>query len=400
MGYVKCMTISPPSCDKNAQSLSSVFSCLIAGVLTGAVLTGCLSNPCGGEIQVAAISEVDNGSWVLAEGFSGSSSHSGALGLQFVDDSVGYIYSVMVDYTTLRRSLFKRTTDGGATWTAVYPDSQVNGFPRAFHFVNRLTGWVVWDGGLILKTTDGGESWKQQPTGSSHNLLGLHFLDTLTGYVVAGGGAILKTTNGGASWTTTQSGSGWYLLDVDFSGSSRGVAVGGRGRIVQTTNAGASWILRDTSFSSRDLRAVRFSDANTVWAAGGGSATRGALYKSTDGGTTWNQHPQSFPFPLYSLFFLNADTGYAVGGGLASWSRPEGAPTSSVCDDPRIPQYSTILKTTDGGIHWFEERTKRTSDGYRLSNEGGNGGKPLLSVACLPGGVCFAGDNETVVKRR
>ena len=65
------------------------------------------------------------------------------------------------------------------------------------YFTNNTTGYIAGEGGVMLKTTDGGFTWYPQYTGTNNNLRGLTFIDQSSGYTVGSGGTILKTTNGG-----------------------------------------------------------------------------------------------------------------------------------------------------------------------------------------------------------
>jgi photosystem II stability/assembly factor-like uncharacterized protein len=64
-------------------------------------------------------------------------------------------------------------------------------------FSDANTGTVVGDGGVILRTTDGGATWRLQPSGTSNSLLGVYFTDATTGTVVGETGTILRTRTGG-----------------------------------------------------------------------------------------------------------------------------------------------------------------------------------------------------------
>ena len=64
----------------------------------------------------------------------------------------------------------------------------------------------------------------------------------------------------------------------------------------------------------------------------------GNIFKTTDGGTTWvEQSYGALNLYLFSAYFLNADTGFAVGCNF---------------DEENYILTDYILKTTDGGLHW------------------------------------------------
>jgi photosystem II stability/assembly factor-like uncharacterized protein len=115
------------------------------------------------------------------------------------------------------RDLILATRDGGASWQVQY--SRKNADPAGrmglfgIAFADACHGWVVGVGGTILATTDGGRTWKPQRSGTKLDLNGVAFADAKHGIVVgdniegddplAGkldGSTILRTTDGGATW--------------------------------------------------------------------------------------------------------------------------------------------------------------------------------------------------------
>lgn len=111
-----------------------------------------------------------------------------------------------------------------------------------------------------------------------------------------------------------------------------GYAVGSYGAfssiILKTTNGGVNWIPQ-TSGISYSLYSVFFTDNNTGYAIEEG----GSFIKSTNGGTQWDTQSSGTFNELYSVNFPDFNTGYVVGNG---------------------PSHIIILKTTNGG-NWIEE---------------------------------------------
>src|SRR5258708_26081639 len=60
---------------------------------------------------------------------------------------------------------------------------------------------AVGDAGTIVRTTDGGQSWTLQSSGTTRDLRGVSFVDADTGTAVGFSGTILRTTDGGQTWT-------------------------------------------------------------------------------------------------------------------------------------------------------------------------------------------------------
>ncbi len=64
------------------------------------------------------------------------------------------------------------------------------------------------------------------------------FIDVNTGTAVGNNGTILRTSNGGATWVNRPSGTPNGLWDVSFGDVNTGTAVGDQGAIVRTTDGG------------------------------------------------------------------------------------------------------------------------------------------------------------------
>ena len=53
-------------------------------------------------------------------------------------------------------------------------------------------GWAVGANGTIIKTTNGGATWKVQPSGTTKNLHSVHFPSPRRGWAVGDDGTILE----------------------------------------------------------------------------------------------------------------------------------------------------------------------------------------------------------------
>jgi hypothetical protein len=73
---------------------------------------------------------------------------------------------------------------------------------NAIHFSNPDVGYIAGEGGVVLKTTDGGESWLPQYTGTQNGLRALYFKNENEGWLAGAGITILKTENGGGAVIT------------------------------------------------------------------------------------------------------------------------------------------------------------------------------------------------------
>jgi photosystem II stability/assembly factor-like uncharacterized protein len=231
---------------------------------------------------------------------------------------------------------------------------------NSVYFPDVNTGYTVGDSGTILKTTDGGANWALQNSNTTASLASVHFPAIDTGYAV-GVGSVLKTTNGGVDWINQSSPIAEYLNSVFFTTPDTGYAVGGYQQgdsakvfILKTTNGGSLWsinyIYGDTA-SDGGLNSVYFTDANTGYAVGSFKNNsfanspyyRSIIVKTTNGGIDWTMQNQ-YGSDLKSVYFPNADTGYSVG--------------VSVYRAMTFFYWGyVILKTTNSGTNWALDYT-------------------------------------------
>lgn len=261
-----------------------------------------------------------------------------------------------------------KTSDGGANWTSCV--SRTTNDLRGVFFSDPNVGWAVGFNGTILKTTNGGLSWSSQTSGVFDDLHSVHFESLSTGWAVGAGGRILKTTDGGANWTIQTSGTNEVLWSVYFVNESAGWAVGDHGVTLRTVNGGSDWDLQNAVATS--LYSTFFIDVNTGWAVG----ASGKILKTINGGANWTTQYSGVDNDLYSVYFVNADNGFVAGlsylktaNGGTVWEKQPllgGYYVNSLffidanvgwaiesMDLSMIVHHNTkIFKTTDGGVTW------------------------------------------------
>jgi len=200
-----------------------------------------------------------------------------------------------------------KTTDGGVTWKVVHfglspTDTEFGNGVFDIQFTSATIGYASSFNGRFLKTTDGGETWNAVPTLRTEDLHALYFINSTTGFV-AGGKVILKTTDAGTSWTimATQ----YELLSLHFFDANNGIATAASGEILRTANGGASWTTSARS-NFLNLNRLVFTSATTGYAGGS------EILKTTDGGLTWFKQTGFSSDVLTDIFFLNANQGYVT----------------------------------------------------------------------------------------
>lgn len=239
-------------------------------------------------------------------------------------------------------------------------------------FVSGSEAWVVGYPGFVLHTTDAGASWTKVDVPTKDALFSVDFVDQMHGWIVGRSGIILATVDGGKTWKVQTSGITEPLFSVDFIDAQRGWAAGNFGVILSTADGGQTWTSQILEqMSSAGIHSIFFQDENRGWLVGeypiwesqleeGVEASSIAnMFRTTDGGKTWQGVYTGVPYTLYDVVFVDENTGWAVGS------------------------KGILLKTVDGGASWTRISTDVNSH--------------LLDIAVVGEKVWIAGTDGTLM---
>lgn len=231
--------------------------------------------------------------------------------------------------------------------------------------------------GIVLKTTDGGDTWVPKTTGVIEGLEAISFVDLNTGYVAGQDGIFMKTTDGGETWETIILGSDIFRInDIEFWDENTGIATAHTFGTHITTDGGTSW----TECTGLTIlpHEITLVGSDTVYLVGENGVNR-----SVDGGFTFIEVGD--PALLLGSDFLNADIGMVVGdygvisqtaNGGDTWTttQPLGdlllrsayhwdEDTIYICGTPEY-----IYKSVDGGLNWESDFTGNWEEAlYRIT---------------------------------
>lgn len=205
-----------------------------------------------------------------------------------------------------------KTTNGGSSW------QQINNVPSSsqtllrVQFINLNTGWIFgYSINSIYKTTDAGNNWITQNTGSSDaGVRWASMIDANTGYYINYNittGRIFKTTNGGNNWTEQTYPNQGGLWKLKMLNSNTGYMCGDLGRLYRTTD-GSNWATINTP-TTNNYTATDWYDINNG-ALGAGS---GFVSRTTNGGQSWSVY-NTGGSAVWSVRMVHPDTIWAVQG--------------------------------------------------------------------------------------
>jgi photosystem II stability/assembly factor-like uncharacterized protein len=236
---------------------------------------------------------------------------------------------------------------------------------RGLSVVSERTVWVsgyTATDGVVLRTTDKGTTWQSVgPTAAT----GLQFrdieaFDANHAVILSIGNnasdfRVYVTSDGGAHWTQsfTNTDPAAFYDCMSFFDHKRGLAVSdpvnGKFQIISTNDGGMSWHLvsqagmppaqpGEAGFAASGECLVT-GHGHRAW-FGGGGGPEARVYRTTDGGTTWQVSatpiPSSGSAGISALAFHDAKHGIATGGDFL-------APTNSP---------NAVAVTSDGGKTW------------------------------------------------
>ena len=224
-------------------------------------------------------------------------------------------------------SIFARTTD---KWVLIDNiGASDNHTLRAVHFVDSNNGWIVGSGSdIIFHTSDAGLSWTEQKINTPRHFNDVHFADLNHGWAVGQFRGSYYTDNGGDNWThrPTDSLLGIYNNVYSVHAIDSNNVWGGSSSLYNTSNGGLVWDLKHGSIPSP--RVVFFLDSNIGWVVGVSGSIQKITYNSDGGTSRTDQTSNKYRGELYSVHFIDPETGWAVG------------------------DTTNLIRTTDGGTSW------------------------------------------------
>ncbi|HYW71702.1 MAG TPA: hypothetical protein VE961_11745 [Pyrinomonadaceae bacterium] len=216
--------------------------------------------------------------------------------------------------------------------------SNVNARLRGVSAVNDRIAWASGSGSTVLRTDDGGATWKRVAvTDDRLDFRDIDAIDETTAYVLSiGNGAasrIYKTVDRGLTWTQQfrNDDEHAFLDAMSFWDANHGIVIGDsinrQFYILITANGGREWtrvapdklppaLVNEGAFAASGTNIAVYGKSE-AW-IGLGSAERARVLRTTDGGKTW----KVFETPLkssqssgiFSVAFRDQKHGLIVGG--------------------------------------------------------------------------------------
>jgi len=240
---------------------------------------------------------------------------------------------------------------------------QSSGVTARLRGVSAVSDRIAWASGAdstVLRTTDGGASWKKLTvTSEPLDFRDVDAIDGRTAYVLSiGNGAasrIYKTTDAGVTWTLqfkNDDPKAFYDA-MSFWDRNHGIVIGdsidGRFCIMTTENGGRTWVRvpasalppaleNEGAFAASGTNIAVFGKSHAWIGTGAGAKAR--VLRTTDRGRTWKIADTPLvagaSAGIFSIAFRDAKHGVIVGGDYRKESEA----------------VDNLAMTSDGGVTW------------------------------------------------
>ena len=230
---------------------------------------------------------------------------------------------------------------------------------RGLAALDGATAWTTGSGGTVLRTEDGGQSWKrlEVPDTTGLEIRDVELFDTRTALLMTAGqpARIYRTEDGGATFAIThESPHGEAFFDaLAFWDDQRGLLfsdpVEGRFLVLKTDDGGRNWqeidpaafpapIEGEAGFAASGSN-IAVGPDGLAWIGTGGATAR--VLRSADYGQSWQKAAAPLNQGLnstgiFSIAFRDAHHGVAAGGDYQAPENLEG----------------TLAWSADGGATW------------------------------------------------
>lgn len=250
------------------------------------------------------------------------------------DEIIGYIESInfinnQVGFITSKQDLnsyIYKTTNQGKSWYPVFEHVLIS---WTVSFPTENIGFAIPTGqenALITKSIDGGETWEIINSfwteWGGWGVVDFQFLTEDLGYMIFETGVVYKTTDGGMNFEEVYLDYNYNLNSVFFQNPDTGYIAGEfkeipfmndtAGVVLKTVNGGLDWAVDSLPGQCQD---IYFVNPDT-----GYIAALDYLLETHDAGETWQICEGYFTYLLYSVHFPDETTGYAV----SCWRFPPG----------------------------------------------------------------------------
>lgn len=243
------------------------------------------------------------GTWKIAGQINSSSSINS---IRFINEKTGWAAGS-------QGKIFK-TEDGGINWSQQY--SGINSKLLNINFINEYSGWITGLNNVILYTSNGGASWALQSfdADSTKIISAIAYCDDFNCWAINNAGRLYFSSDRGETWQTKTCFNEYGFSNIFFPCTMEGFIFKHFGNLIyRTFDGGDTWQRYDlpVAWSSEAF----FVDQNSGWVAEDWAVSStihesAAVYFTSDGGLNWEKRGSIKSIMLDNLIFVNGNSGW------------------------------------------------------------------------------------------
>lgn len=254
------------------------------------------------------------------------------------------------------RGIVQLSDDGGHTWRQA-KHVQVSVALTDVDFVSANDGWAVGHSGVVLHSADAGETWLRQLDGNQAAQI---ILEDARQRVVAGEVGAEKSLR--SAEYLVKDGPDKPFLDVAFLNESQGYVVGAYGLALETRDGGKTWqslVGRVPNPRGKHLYQLLIKDQQLLI-----SGEQGALFRSTDGGSSFTEISTPYSGTFFGALSLDAEGLLVYGLRGNAWRSLDGGGSWHKSEVGQPVTLSAGLRLNDGSVLLADEsgRLLRSTD--------------------------------------
>jgi photosystem II stability/assembly factor-like uncharacterized protein len=207
---------------------------------------------------------------------------------------------------------------------------------------------AVGERGAIVRSVDSGETWESLASPTDATLTGIAFANPDHGWAVGHDGVILHTRDGGDTWTAQfhAEDRATVFLDVAAIDSARAIAIGAFGVCYITRDGGRSWLPHTLVSEDNHLNRVVQGEDSELFIAG----ERGTLLHLSGYNKPATPLPPPHEVSFYGLTPLSEEVLFAYGIHGHLYRSQNGGETWNRIDSPLPVLFSTALHLKSGTL--------------------------------------------------
>jgi len=235
--------------------------------------------------------------------------------------------------------------NSGQNWTQIQVPTRAT--LTGVFFLTPQQGWIVGHDQVILKTEDGGKSWKKvyEDIDAESPLFDIYFLDAQHGYAIGAYGQFLESFDGGQSWEGRWISEDDFHLNQIIPLEDQLFIAAEAGFVYRSDDQGETWSALTPGYEGSFFGILPLENKSLLL-----FGLRGNLFRSDDAGETWRYIQTATEASLTNGLRLKNGSLIITGLAGAILISQDNGNSFHLIQDPQRKGFSRLQQNPDGHI--------------------------------------------------